>query len=1834
MNTVKQKKYVYLAILVAVCLFLTSAAAFFCSNDMQAEAAASGAIKIGNGKELWQSGIGKFNDDVFYDLTEKLFGNKNWSDYVKTETDAQTGSYVISANTINSNIQQKNSNGVGFKTISNSAGLVVKLGSLDWMVASLTLAEGSGDVVATLYLADDKGTSQYYSDHSNVKGNNMYSSSILRSNLLSDPDFALFTGGSFANNFLVQPNNIKYQLYQTFVGRDSGLSNFNLPNEALRDPTNGQWKPSTGYQPGDTFTVGGREFKYEDWGEDYIWIPSASETGWNDYASMTSIWKLSSSQRAHSGNAFSRLRSGLNDNYGYAYSTDASGNSTFGEVTNSPGVRPAIHLNLSKAEEAATVSEISVKGNVKQYYSETGGVANDTTFELANVIENKVQIAIDAVGVNGASVAKPEYTVTEKVLSFNVSVAGEYTVKVTPKDGECWIDGTRTEKKFTFKLKHHVAPLELDVINPENIVYNGQDQYLPLRYYEEDLMQVKINNIDEPVINDGKSCIKVKEAKTYAVKVELKDKNLMEWTDNDGTESRSNINVTIKKKILKLTAKEMLWTTSVKTQKEYLIGVEGICGADIDKVEFEAYVKDPDGKESKLSALPTLNADNTEMTAKLPAVDKVGDGYKYILRLNSSAATSRNYSLEFEQEFKVETASLNIDESEIKWTYGNADINNGQPTTVSDADINGAGVLELQYNSKEYVFNVDSIYKDANAYPSITTQIQGDVKKTDANASGYYTIVFEIKAADENIKLTGKTRYELNWKINKAKYNLNDVKWERKRSSDVYDGANHEVYLTGLPSTLKATYGGEYKKIEAKDGYIARVVQIENVDVNYEDIDIEDKTTYEYNNGQEFDWEYSWDIKKAGITLSWVGKLAEDKNGKDFEYYVVSGEYADKIKEYEYYNGEDYSLSTGAKGDKIAFEDIEVKSPVIMSYWAVALLSDEMSKNYEITGNKAKYFSIGSDKIEVAVELNAGDYDYTYDRMPHGSELTLTGTTLPIQTLLRIKFVQILQDVETDLASAPTDAGRYAILIELAEGYEETYELIRTRIEFEISKAKVTVERTNAEAIVYNGKEQTLELQVTCGDVSLEDIVQTYFDAQATQIAPVNAGAYYIELALDGEVAKNYELETVRIDFQIEKIKLSVKTEEEIIIYDGEEHGAIIAIDGEKIDKEKISIKYYRGEVSTENELASGEKPKNAGKYIVVYGLADEDVINYEIVDGVQSEINIDKKKIAAVWDKNSDGTPIIYNLSESDREKIGYKYYDEQGTELEEGTKFEKGKKYSVKAVFLGEHGENYAFVDEHGVVIDGDGIETQQQEFVISAGNNDNTKDEQVENQFDKAIETFKNWWQVIASGASILLILTFTAKGISYAGKKKENKKTIEKKYKTYYAISGIGLFELSLKNWTIIAGALMGAALLSLIFMLIEKKGYKKSLRELEDAKDEYNKTMFMNMSGQGVMGQQGYAYAQQPAIGMEDMRVMINDAVSAMLPNVQQYLPQQASGNDEMIQRLQEQNEKNEERIRHLTQRNEERIEELMRQLSEQKAAEKEVASAKVNDALLKELNDTLKSMQEQINASEKEKEFLLSEKNRNEEKVSQLNKAMEDLKETVKNLSVGGGATETSAREYDRNSDKIETLMRNQEILMQRMSDLAINAALSRQSAPQQPAPQIVERIIEKPVERIVEKEVVKEMPSEAEKAPDIPDEKKSKSVAPRLNLDEAYEKLSAKQKKYFDTIKQYAMSKDKCKERKSAYYVLLGQSSVNPLVKLTIKKGVTVALFKMEDEYFKDIRRNAGSDGTKMKVKETELVVGDAQALATAKEMIDLREDQIERYNDYLKEQRAMKKR
>ncbi|MDE6758407.1 MAG: hypothetical protein K2J89_03910, partial [Clostridia bacterium] len=517
-------------------------------------------------------------------------------------------------------------------------------------------------------------------------------------------------------------------------------------------------------------------------------------------------------------------------------------------------------------------------------------------------------------------------------------------------------------------------------------------------------------------------------------------------------------------------------------------------------------------------------------------------------------------------------------------------------------------------------------------------------------------------------------------------------------------------------------------------------------------------------------------------------------------------------------------------------------------------------------------------------------------------------------------------------------------------------------------------------------------------------------------------------------------------------------------------------------------------------------------------------------------------------------------------------------------------------------------------------------------------------------KIEEFLQKYWQPIVTAICIILILIFTGKGIGYANKRKKIKKNIERKYSTYYAAAGTGLFGLTYTNWTIVACIMMGVTVLSFIFMILEKIMLNRAEEEFEDAKEEYErnekdienrrrveenqrrdeemKMMFMHMMGGNPNGggqtQGGYAYAGQ-GLGADEIRGIVSETMTAMLPNFQQYLPQQASNNDELVEKLIGQNEK------------------LMKQLAKQQPVEKiierEVAATSISDEVLEKLASKLQPVD---NDSEALKNLIEGQKAIMQKLAEQ--PAVQVIDKEGANFGVS--------------EELIRRLVEGQELIMRKLSEQPTEKIVEKEVKVEVPVEKIVEKEVPIEVEKIVEKEVVKEVPVEkivevpvevekivevpvevekvVEKIVEIPAEKptpKAKVVAPRLTLDEAYAKLSAKQKKIFDTLKAYALSKDKCKEKKSTYSILLGQSSVNPLVKLTIKKDTTVALFKMEDEFMKDIRRNATNDGTKVKVKETELVVADMQALATAKEMVDLREDQIERYNEYLKEQRSMKR-
>ncbi|MCX4367283.1 MAG: hypothetical protein OSJ67_04730, partial [Clostridia bacterium] len=362
MNNRVRSRVNNLIVVMTVIVFALSliATAFFAfPEDVSALANTGSATQIGGGAELYDRDRGNFNGDVVSDLVEKLFGDNDPVEYVKTngagdwETYGKNSSsalageqyYVVPASTINSRIADETKRDNGF---------VITLGGLEWMVASLTLADtdkGKDNVIATLYLANSQGTSQYYSNISNVKGNNSYSRSIIRNNVLLDAnneDWNLFSQGgvgSFAEQYLVQPKNIKYQQTETMLGRETGW--YNCPNDALSDLPSGWYSTLAPdpYKSEDEFDG----HRYDEWGNDYIWLPSIAETGASDVAATKSIWNLSDAQRGRNSSETSCfwVRSGYAHVYNGTYSLQSSGDYS-GSVVNIPNdIRPAIHLNLS-----------------------------------------------------------------------------------------------------------------------------------------------------------------------------------------------------------------------------------------------------------------------------------------------------------------------------------------------------------------------------------------------------------------------------------------------------------------------------------------------------------------------------------------------------------------------------------------------------------------------------------------------------------------------------------------------------------------------------------------------------------------------------------------------------------------------------------------------------------------------------------------------------------------------------------------------------------------------------------------------------------------------------------------------------------------------------------------------------------------------------------------------------------------------------------------------------------------------------------------------------------------------------------------------------------------------------------------------------------------------------------------------------------------------------------------------------------------------------------------------------------------------------------------------
>ena len=417
-----------LALVLVVALILFSVSPVFALT-----ATNNSAYKAGNGAELWNNDTRTFNQTVLKDIQTKIFGNENPVSYIKENTDAKeyasSNSYVLPASKINEKIGNVDN------------GMVVTLGGKKWMVACLTLADtptSKNNVVMTLYLADNEGASRYSLHDVNSSGSdavnrglNMYSASEVRKQLLTGDNWSMFSRGYFADEYLVQPKYIGYQVNQKREGRDNGD---NLKNESVGIIDGVKWFEGNNYHwhNGANGTVGsGAGFnwsgdgkhtpyrtdevfdgaRYDDWGNDTIWLPSMTEVGalkegenpGYTYIPNDCVWKLSQNQRKHTGtksdgtvgtttDSWSWFRSGHNPDYNLVYLMGASGACSYTWVHGTFGVRPALHLNLSSAvlsTAAEGIAPTQASGYDYQYLNEKNTRQNYADINYKHGVNDK-----------------------------------------------------------------------------------------------------------------------------------------------------------------------------------------------------------------------------------------------------------------------------------------------------------------------------------------------------------------------------------------------------------------------------------------------------------------------------------------------------------------------------------------------------------------------------------------------------------------------------------------------------------------------------------------------------------------------------------------------------------------------------------------------------------------------------------------------------------------------------------------------------------------------------------------------------------------------------------------------------------------------------------------------------------------------------------------------------------------------------------------------------------------------------------------------------------------------------------------------------------------------------------------------------------------------------------------------------------------------------------------------------------------------------------------------------------------------------------------------------
>ena len=372
---------------------------------------------------------------------------------------------------------------------SGNKNIVVEFGGMEWSAVYLSKATttyknvggapadnalgeaDADDIVLTLWLANPTQTSQWNKSSDGASGTypcHMYGSSYIRSvtlnnggkywkdvnGLYSDPgkkatnEFARFNMSTYTENgvtktskilnYLVSPRYISWQYSQSY--KETILDVVNLNNDAWGTENGGE-----DFMPG--IYLGDNPY-YSVWKDDLLWIPSLVETGNSD--GDNGIWGTTFEMRRSSGSNSTWLRSADGSCFDYVISLTNLGAEDSCLLDNKFLVRPALHLNLTKAAESAkglTFDGIAAGSTERVYEYVYDGVSHEVKIP-----------DYDKLNIYGGD-KLTNYSESTGVGVFYATLPAEhddktYEINVKPQTGYIWDDSdTSEERKYKIKIK-------------------------------------------------------------------------------------------------------------------------------------------------------------------------------------------------------------------------------------------------------------------------------------------------------------------------------------------------------------------------------------------------------------------------------------------------------------------------------------------------------------------------------------------------------------------------------------------------------------------------------------------------------------------------------------------------------------------------------------------------------------------------------------------------------------------------------------------------------------------------------------------------------------------------------------------------------------------------------------------------------------------------------------------------------------------------------------------------------------------------------------------------------------------------------------------------------------------------------------------------------------------------------------------------------------------------------------------------------------------------------------------------------------------------------------